>query len=58
MYHLFFRWYDGFSTFYVNADGQVVKHVADKVSVFLNIKIISYNKFNFKINLSHIFCCR
>ncbi|KAJ8931491.1 hypothetical protein NQ314_015562 [Rhamnusium bicolor] len=25
-------WYDGFSTFYVNSDGQVVKHVADKVS--------------------------
>ncbi|XP_019875156.1 uncharacterized protein C6orf136 homolog isoform X2 [Aethina tumida] len=24
-------WYDGFSTFYVNADGQVVKHVADKM---------------------------
>ncbi|XP_030758305.1 uncharacterized protein C6orf136 homolog [Sitophilus oryzae] len=25
------NWYDGFSTFYVNADGLVVKHVADKM---------------------------
>ncbi|XP_044262280.1 uncharacterized protein LOC123009826 [Tribolium madens] len=24
-------WYDGFSTFYVNADGEVYKHVADKM---------------------------
>lgn len=24
-------WYDGFSTFYVNSEGQVVKHVADKM---------------------------
>ncbi|KAG5882813.1 hypothetical protein JTB14_024570 [Gonioctena quinquepunctata] len=24
-------WYDGFSTFYVNTDGQIVKHVADKM---------------------------
>ncbi|XP_023017427.2 uncharacterized protein C6orf136 homolog [Leptinotarsa decemlineata] len=25
------NWYDGFSTFYVNSDGKVVKHVADKM---------------------------
>ncbi|CAH1964863.1 unnamed protein product [Acanthoscelides obtectus] len=25
------NWYDGFSTFYVNAEGKIVKHVADKV---------------------------
>ncbi|XP_024875754.1 uncharacterized protein LOC112457098 [Temnothorax curvispinosus] len=24
-------WYDGFSTFYVNADGKVYKHIADKM---------------------------
>ncbi|CAH1964861.1 unnamed protein product [Acanthoscelides obtectus] len=24
-------WYDGFSTFYVNAEGKIVKHVADKM---------------------------
>lgn len=29
---LFFsRWIDGFSTFYVNSDGVIVKHIADKV---------------------------
>lgn len=27
----FFSWYDGFSTFCVNGEGQIVKHVADKV---------------------------
>lgn len=26
-----FRWYDGFSTYYINGDGKVYKHVADKV---------------------------
>ena len=26
-----FRWYDGFSTFYVDGNGAVVKHVADKM---------------------------
>ncbi|XP_018562599.1 uncharacterized protein C6orf136 homolog isoform X2 [Anoplophora glabripennis] len=25
------NWYDGFSTFYVNSEGQIVKHVADKM---------------------------
>ncbi|XP_017784546.1 PREDICTED: uncharacterized protein C6orf136 homolog [Nicrophorus vespilloides] len=25
------NWYDGFSSFYVNGDGQIVKHVADKM---------------------------
>lgn len=25
------RWIDGFSTFYVNNDGFIVRHVADKV---------------------------
>lgn len=25
------NWYDGFSTFYINCDGQIVKHVADKM---------------------------
>ncbi|CAH1176238.1 unnamed protein product [Phaedon cochleariae] len=24
-------WYDGFSTFYVNSEGQIIKHVADKM---------------------------
>lgn len=24
-------WYDGFSTFYVNGEGQIIKHVADKM---------------------------
>lgn len=27
-----FRWYDGFSTFYVNGDGLIIKHIADKVN--------------------------
>jgi hypothetical protein len=26
-----YRWYDGFSTFYVGGDGLVYRHVADKV---------------------------
>lgn len=26
-----FRWYDGFSTFYVGGDGLVQKHIVDKV---------------------------
>lgn len=26
-----FRWYDGFSTYYLNGDGKVYKHVADKI---------------------------
>lgn len=26
-----FRWYDGFSTFYVNANGKIYKHIADKM---------------------------
>lgn len=25
------RWVDGFSTFYVNSDGLIVRHIADKV---------------------------
>jgi hypothetical protein len=29
--YLIFSWYDGFSTFHVNAAGEVVKHVADKM---------------------------
>lgn len=28
---LVFRWIDGFSTFYVNSDGLIVRHIADKV---------------------------
>lgn len=36
-------WYDGFSTFYVNSDGVIVKHVADKVLCFL----FFYFLFNF-----------
>lgn len=27
----YFRWYDGFSTFYVNANGKIYKHIADKM---------------------------
>lgn len=27
----FFRWIDGFSTFYVNNEGLIVRHIADKV---------------------------
>lgn len=26
-----FSWYDGFSTYYIDGDGKVVKHVADKM---------------------------
>lgn len=26
-----FRWFDGFSTFYVNDKGLIVRHIADKV---------------------------
>lgn len=28
---LLIRWVDGFSTFYVNSDGRIVRHIADKV---------------------------
>lgn len=28
---LIYRWYDGFSTFYVGGDGLVQKHIVDKV---------------------------
>lgn len=28
---LFFRWIEGFSTMYVNNEGLIVKHIADKV---------------------------
>lgn len=27
----FFRWIDGFSTFHVNNEGLIVRHIADKV---------------------------
>ena len=29
--HFLYRWYDGFSTFYVGNDGKIFKHVADKM---------------------------
>lgn len=31
------RWYDGFSTFYVNNDGKVFKHVVDKTMPDQNV---------------------
>jgi len=31
MYGNYFRWYDGFSIFYINANGKVYKHIADKM---------------------------
>lgn len=31
MISYYYRWYDGFSTFYVGGNGKIYKHVADKV---------------------------
>jgi hypothetical protein len=44
--YLIFSWYDGFSTFHVNAAGEVVKHVADKVKLGL------FTIFTFLLTLS------
>lgn len=38
--YFFFSWYDGFSTFYVNDQGQIVKHVADKVKNIFFMSIL------------------
>lgn len=31
LFSLILRWIDGFSTFYVNSDGRIIRHIADKV---------------------------
>lgn len=32
------RWYDGFSTFYLNNDGKIFKHIVDKTMPDQNIE--------------------
>lgn len=41
---VFLRWYDGFSTFYVGADGLIQKHIVDKV--LCNLVYNNYNILN------------